>query len=285
MPPAVAADPADTTAARPRPRAIRAAIRLAGGREVCFVCHARRERRRADGARRRARRRPRACSRCPASRSARRDARAQPPVGTPRAVGPGPARSRRASTTTASASRSSTTTRRSSTSSSRCRRAPSSRALDADGDRPRPRSRRRDRRAASRATRIVRASARWPSRSRGSTTTAASACSRRERASANRSAISCRRCVGRRRTASARSCRRTRSTCRSSSSARICRFSSARSPTRRVRFALLKGWRNYLCLVRLEQARVVGQRAVRGRRATTSSTRFARGRSGRATAR
>src|SRR5437588_7612330 len=33
----------------------------------------------------------------------------------------------------------------------------------------------------------------------------------------------------------------------------------ARSPSdQKVRFALLKGWRNYLCLVRLEQARSAG---------------------------
>jgi ATP-dependent DNA helicase DinG len=32
----------------------------------------------------------------------------------------------------------------------------------------------------------------------------------------------------------------------------------------KVRFALLKGWRNYLCLQRLEQARLGGRRALRG---------------------
>ena len=51
---------------------MRAAIRLAGGREVCFVCTLDDERHRADGARRRARRRRAACSRCPGSRAAAR---------------------------------------------------------------------------------------------------------------------------------------------------------------------------------------------------------------------
>ncbi len=37
-----------------------------------------------------------------------------------------------------------------------------------------------------------------------------------------------------------------------------------RSSDQPVRFALLKGWRNYLCLLRLEQARTAGTDAVRG---------------------
>ena len=109
-------------------------------------------------------------------------------------------------------------------------------------------------------------------RSRRSTTTAASGCSRRAPASASRSAISCRRCAGRRRTASARSCRRTRSTCRSSSSARICRFSRDALSDQPVRFALLKGWRNYLCLSARAGARVGATRCSRTAPAMSSTT-------------
>ena len=50
-----------------------------------------------------------------------------------------------------------------------------------------------------------------------------------------------------------------------------------------VRFALLKGWRNYLCLVRLEQARSSGNALFEDGVAARSSTRFARGPSARAT--
>ena len=106
--------------------------------------HARRRGRDPDGARRRARRRARACSRCPASRGAARcscttirrgcSSRRAPTTTSPRAC-----------TTTASDSGSSTTTRRSSTSSSRCRRAESPNALDPTRVGARPRSRRRDR--------------------------------------------------------------------------------------------------------------------------------------------
>ena len=106
------------------------------------------------------------------------------------------------------------------------------------------------------------------------TTTAASASSRRAPASANRSAISCRRCGGRRRTASARSCRRTRSTCRSSWSARICRFSRARSPTSRCASRCSRAGATISVCVRLEQARASGQRAVRRGTAARSSRRI-----------
>ncbi len=51
---------------------MRAAIRLAGGREVCFVCTLDDGGHRTHRTRRRARRRARACSRCPASPSAAR---------------------------------------------------------------------------------------------------------------------------------------------------------------------------------------------------------------------
>ena len=244
--------------------AIRAAIRLAGGREVCFAARSTRGRR-ADGASRRARR-LRERARAPRIRAARRDARPQPSVGHARAVESRPGRRRADPRRRHRLRDRQQRRRRSSTSSSKCRRAPSS-----ERSAPTPIDRRSRVPTAAiarqhcRATRIVRASARWPSRSRGSTTTAASDCSRRARASANRSAISCRRCDGRRRTASARSCRRTRSTCRSSSSGRTCRFSSARSATSGALRAA-QGLAQ-LSLPRAARAGAsVGKRAVRGRR-------------------
>ena len=56
--------------------------------------------------------------------------------------------------------------------------------------------------------------------------------------------------------ASAPSSAPTRSTCRSSWSARTCRSFATRCATENHEpsFALLKGWRNYLCLARLQQA-------------------------------
>ena len=48
-----------------------------------------------------------------------------------------------------------------------------------------------------------------------------------------------------------------------------------------VRFALLKGWRNYLCLQRLEQARAARAHAIRRRCRRRSSPRSQRGRSAR----
>ena len=234
--------------------AMRAAIRLAGGREVCFVCtldddgvvQTARVVARGDVAQR---------ARAAGLRAPRRDAAAQPSRPGCSSRRAPTTTSPRACTTTASASASSTTTRRALYVVVEVPRAPSTTPPRSRRGGARPRPRRRRSRGSTRATRIARASARWPRPSRASTTTAASACSRRARASASRSATSCRRCAGPRRTASARSSPPTRSTCRSSSSARTFPFSRRRCSDQKVRFALLKGWRNYLCLARLEQAR------------------------------
>ena len=205
---------------------MRAAIRLAGGREVCFVCTRRRRGRRAHA---RASSRAATCESVlalPGFARARRDARAQPSVGAARAVGRRPTTSPRACTTTASDSASSTTTRRELYVVVEVPRDgvadtpldPT--AIDADLGPDGP---------IATQLRALRGP-RQPARDGGDDRAALQRRRRRaarggHRASASRSAISSRRCAGRRRTASARSCRRTRSTCRSSSSARICRFS------------------------------------------------------------
>ena len=213
----------------------------------------------------------RACSRCRRWRERGEMLAAQPSVGTARAVG---CRSRRRAATARRRHRLRHHRQRrdaSSTSSSRFRRRGSSRADRRERRGRCARARRSDRRDA-RALRGSARAARDGERDRDALQRRRRRrCSRRAPASASRSAISFPRCAGRRRTASARSSRRTRSTCRSSSSARICRFSRDALTDQPVRFALLKGWRNYLCLYRLEQATSSAPGAVRRMASRTSS--------------
>ena len=72
--------------------------------------------------------------------------------------------------------------------------------------------------------------------------------------------------AGRAPTASGPWCRPTPSTCRSSWSARTCRCCGARlsDDTYEPTFALLKGWRNYLCRLRLETATASQQSLLEG---------------------
>ena len=141
---------------------MRTAIRLAGGREVCFVATWTTDGVVQHGARRRARRRRRACSRFPALAERGEMLLHNHPSGVARAVGRRISTSPRACTTAASASGSSTTTRRELYVVVEVPTRAESRALDpassiADDLGPDG----ADRRAASRATRIARASARW----------------------------------------------------------------------------------------------------------------------------
>ena len=169
MPHTVAPDAAARLSAKAA-LAMRAAIRLAGGREVCFVATVD-----ADGivqpARVVARGDVEQRARASGLRAARRDARAQPSVGRARAVG---ARSRDRRARPRRRHRVRHHRQRgdaSSTSSSKCPRAPSiARSSPARVGRRCSAPDGADRATASGATRTVRASARWRSRSRGCTT-------------------------------------------------------------------------------------------------------------------
>ena len=107
--------------------------------------------------------------------------------------------------------------------------------------------------------RIVRANATWRRRSRRCTTMAASDCSKRERALASRLGY----LLPALRWAGANRERTVVSTNTINLQEQLVRkdlpfLARALGKEQPVRFALLKGWRNYLCLLRLEQARLLG---------------------------
>ena len=244
--------------------AMRAAIRLAGGREVCFVCTLDDGWHVAHGARRRARRRRERAGAAGLRASAARCCVHNHPSGVlepsePDLRGRGAdarrrRRLRRSSTTTRrelyvvvevptadDATRRSTRRRSTPTSAPTARSRAQHRRYE---DRPSQRELRRDDRAAlqPRRHRPARGGDRHRQVARLPDPGAA---------------------LGGGERASARSSRRTRSTCRSSSSARTCRSSRERSTTSRCASRCSRGGATTSACMRLEQAAGAGTRAVR----------------------